>query len=66
MACRWIYKFKEGLWQNVTPRYKARLLAKGFTQREGIDYNEIFSPVVKYKTIRIVLELVSYFDFKLE
>ena len=60
------YKIKDSLGQNVPPRFKDRLVAKEFTQREGIDYNEIFSSVVKYKTIRIVLTLVSYFDMELE
>ncbi|KAK0577249.1 hypothetical protein LWI29_030198 [Acer saccharum] len=66
IACKWVYKIKESVEKNIPPRYNARLVAKCFTHRKGIDYNEIFSPVVKYKTIRIVLALVSYFGLKLE
>ena len=47
-------------------RLKARLFAKGFIQKEVIDYNEIFSPVVKHSLIRVLLALVAQFDLELQ
>lgn len=47
-------------------KFKARLVAKGFTQVEGIDYNEIYSPVVKHTSIRIMLALVNQLDLEFE
>ena len=41
-------------------------MARGFAQKEGIDYNEIFSPVVKYTSIRILLSIVATKDLDLE
>ena len=46
-------------------RYKARLMAKGFTQTKGIDFYEIFSPVVKFVTIRTLLALVAVYGWHL-
>lgn len=46
-------------------RYKARLVAKSFSQRECIDYNEIFSLAVKHCSIRILLSLVAQHDMEL-
>ena len=47
-------------------RYKARLVAKGFTQKEGIDYQETFSPISKKDSSRIIMTLVAHFDLELQ
>lgn len=41
------------------------MVAKGYAQREGINYNEIFSPLVKHTSVRILLAWVAQFDFEL-
>ncbi|CAM8954218.1 unnamed protein product [Rhodiola kirilowii] len=64
--CKWIFRIKEGNSFNDPPRFKARLVAKGFSQKEGIDFNEIFAPVVKYKTMRLLLAMATVFDWELE
>jgi hypothetical protein len=47
-------------------KYKARLVVKGFNQKQGIDFDEIFSPVVKMSSIRVILGLIASLDLELE
>ena len=64
IGCKWVYKTKLDSQGNIE-RYKARLVAKGFTQREGIDYNETFSPVSCKDSFRIIMALVVYYNLEL-
>ena len=62
---RWVYRLKHEDGISV-PRYKARLVVKGFSQRKGIDFSEIFSPVVKMSSIRVALGLAARLDLEIE
>lgn len=60
---KWVFKLKS---EDGKARYKARLVVKGFGQRQGIDFNEIFSPVVKMTSIRVALRLAPAQDLENE
>jgi len=64
--CNWVFKLKDASPDVVAPKYKARLVDKGFSQKEGIDYHEVFSPVVKHTLIQALLVLVALFNLELE
>ena len=61
---KWVYRIENK--HDGSKHQKARLVDKGFQQKKGIDYSEIFSPVVKMSTIRLVLGMVVAENLHLE
>lgn len=61
---KWIYKIKHSMDGSVE-KYKSRFVAQGFSQKEGIDYDETFAPVARYTSIKIVISLASILGWKL-
>ncbi|GJX42634.1 putative ribonuclease H-like domain-containing protein [Tanacetum coccineum] len=62
IGTKWVYRNKKDK-RGVVVRNKARLVAQGYRQEEGIDYNEVFAPVVRIEAIRIFLAFTSYMGF---
>ena len=65
IGCRWVYAVK------TTPsgefdKAKARLVTQGFTQRPGMDYYDITSPVVKFDSIQTILAIANHFNWEIE
>ena len=61
IGCKSVFARKDGSPKAIVC-YKARFQAKGYGQREGINYNEVFSPVMKHSSIRILLALIVQYD----
>ena len=64
VTSKWIYKIKDAT-NGSLEKYKARFVACGVSQKEGIDYEETFSPVVRYTSIRAIMELATKLGWKL-
>ena len=65
IGSRWVFRVKRNADGSIE-RYKGRLVAKGFSQRPGFDYNETFAPTPKWASIRAILALAALEDLELE
>eukprot|EP00794_Sanderia_malayensis_P011707 gene11707-biopygen9383 len=61
VGSKWLFKIKHNADGSIS-RYKSRLVAQGYTEEAGEDYDEIFAPVAKYNSIRSVLAIANKFD----
>jgi hypothetical protein len=64
VSSRWLFKIKH-VADGSIKKYKARFIAPGFSQKEGIDYEETFSPVARYTSIRTIIALAAKMKWKL-
>ena len=56
VGCRWVFVIKRDEYGEIS-QYKARLVAQGFSQRPGIDFDEVYAPVMRYDSLRLLLAL---------
>jgi hypothetical protein len=64
VTSKWIYKIKHAIDDNIE-KYKARFVARGFSQKEGEDYDETFAPVSKHTSIRSIIAIAFAMGWKL-
>ncbi|XP_050896922.1 uncharacterized mitochondrial protein AtMg00820-like [Lathyrus oleraceus] len=58
IGVKWVFKVKANLKGEII-KHKARLVAKGILQKEGIDFDEVFAPVARHETIRLVVAIAN-------
>ena len=58
ITAKWIYHIKQGLDETIS-KLKVRVVARGFQQQEGIDYDDVFAPVINWSTITAILVLAA-------
>jgi len=63
IGLKWVFKVKRDAAGNIV-KYKARLVAKGYAQKQGVDYDEVYAPVARIETVRILLALAANGDWE--
>ena len=64
IGLKWIYKRKKDP-NGVVVKHKARLVAKGYVQRQGVDFEEVFAPVARLESVRLLVALAAQFGWKM-
>jgi hypothetical protein len=64
VSLKWLFKIKHAADGSIE-KYKARFVTRGFSQKEGIDYEETFAPVARYTSIRTIIALAAKMKWKL-
>jgi hypothetical protein len=64
VSSKWLYKIKHATDGSIE-KFKARFVVRGFSQKEGVDYEETFAPVTRYTSIRAVMSLVSFMGWRI-
>jgi hypothetical protein len=65
IGLKWVFKVKRDE-QGAIAKHKARLVVKGYTQRRGIDYDEVFAPVARLDTVRLLMALVAHKGWEMQ
>jgi hypothetical protein len=64
VSSKWLFKIKH-VSDGSIEKYKERFVARGFSQKEGIDYEETFAPVARYTSIKTIIALAAKMKWKL-
>lgn len=65
LGCKWVFKTKHHM-NGIVARLKARIVAKGFQQRHGIDYFDTFAPTMAYRTLKALLTVAAAYDWEIK